>query len=124
MPESIILQGNDNPEKSTIIKDMMERLTAESKFVLYAIFNTPGELSELFFGGITKKRTVFRHLRNKGLTLDKISQAEEDLGKLTRKTKPNEQLVRQYLKALGWENREINRTVFELREFTRDISRL
>jgi len=124
MNNSVILRGNDNPERNAIVKNMMEKLTAESKFVLYAIFNTPGELSELFFGGITRKRTVFRHLRNKGLTLDKISQAEKDLGKITRKINPNKQLVRQYLKALGWENKEINRTVFELREFTREVSTL
>lgn len=43
------LLSNDNPEKTMTKQDLFEKLSIEARFVLYAIFNTPGELSTLLF---------------------------------------------------------------------------
>jgi hypothetical protein len=119
--EQITLQGNDNPERNAIVSNMLEKLTAEAKFVLYAIFNTPGELSELLFGGVVKKRTVLHFARSQNID---VRDAAQYLNRLTRKEKPNKQLVRHYLKALGWSTKDINKTIFAIREFSRELAEL
>jgi hypothetical protein len=104
MTDQITLMGNDNPERNAIVSDLLLKLSAEAKFVLYSIFNTPGELSQLLFG-------------------DMVHEATEPI-KWMIGGRMNKARVRKYLKLLGWETKDINITVFALKEFTRELGRL
>jgi hypothetical protein len=49
-------------EHQPLVNSMLSRLTRESQFVLYAIFNTPGELSSVLFSGKVTKKNVKDYL--------------------------------------------------------------
>ena len=104
MTDQITLMGNDNPERNVIVSDLINKLSAEAKFVLYAIFNTPGELSQLLFGDIVKEAT---------------EPIKWMIGGRMNKVR-----IRRYLKLLGWETKDINITVYAIKEFTRELGRL
>lgn len=118
---TVLLMGADNPERSAMVHQTLEKLTVEAKFVLYVLFNTPGELSQLLFGGVLTKRALFRYIRGRKMKLNSIQDAIEDLQKLM---KPNKQLVYHYLKALGWPTRDIRRVISELNRFTEELATL
>ena len=104
MTDQITLMGNDNPERNAIVSDLFSKLSAEAKFVLYAIFNTPGELSQLLFG-------------------DLVQEATEPI-KWMIGGRMNKVRIRRYLKLLGWETKDINITVYAIKEFTKELGRL
>jgi len=116
---TVLLAGSDNPERNAMVHQTLEKLTVEAKFVLYALFNTPGELSQLLFGGIITKKAVFRYIRGRKMKLNDIQGAISDLQKLMR---PNEKLIHYYLKALGWPTRDIRRVTSEIRRFTEELA--
>lgn len=134
--------ASENPERMAIVHNLLEKMTVEAKFVLYTIFNTPGELSQLIFNQ-TGNPTDFEKI------------------KWSRKTRYNKQLVRRYLRALnesvtnetiflcskcdktfdkigiqcecggisraettGWKTKDINRTIFDIRQFLRELERV
>jgi len=96
--------SNENPETTTIVADLLEKLSAEAKFVMYAIFNAPGELSNfLFHDVVTENTQPIKWMTN---------------GKMSRKR------IYRYMKLLGWETRDINKTIFAIKEFARELERI
>jgi len=65
--ESMVGELQDvSAESRANANSMIATLTAEAKFVLYAIFNTPGELSELLLGDKLTKSNLRKYLRLMG----------------------------------------------------------
>lgn len=95
-PDYVISDGNSNSspnictlssessEQQIITNDMFSKLTIESKFVLYAIFNTPGELSQLLFNGKPKAKNVRKYLKCLGWDLGAISKTLTELKQFTK----------------------------------------
>jgi len=54
-PSTCILK-DISAEQKTIVNNMLSSLTAEAKYVLYVVFNTPNELTELLFRKPTKEK--------------------------------------------------------------------
>jgi len=71
-------------EHQTMTAMMISKLTAESKFVLYAIFHTPGELSELLLGGRPRVKDVRKYLKCLGWQEGCISSTLTELKKFTK----------------------------------------
>lgn len=94
-------------EQKIITNNLLNNLTAEAKFVLYVVFNTPGELSEILFGG---ERHHNNKLPNRSRKLNQIFP-----------NKCNEKAVYRYLRLVGWEIPTIWKTIRELRKFTKEI---
>ena len=139
--------NDNNPEKVAIIHDKLEKLNVEAKFLLYVIFNSPNELSELAKILFGKKSTA--------------KTKELQIWRTDKKQTENKQLVQKYLKKLsrqipqkkifmcdkctntfkeagvpcpcggiskeettGWRSIEINKTLFAVKEFVKEIERI
>jgi len=140
------IAGVDNPERTAIVHNLIEKMTVEAKFLLYVILNTPGELSSMIFNNKT----------------DTSSDNEEKYKPhWVRKKNINKNIIRKYLKALdssmehetiylcskcdktfskagikcscggesraestGWKTKEINRAIFDIRQFLKNLERI
>jgi len=114
MTESITLVSNNDPEKTAILNQMFDNLIVEAKFTLYAIFNTPGELSSLLFGD-RKSRSATTDIKIENIN---------SIPKRITRMKLNEKHIYYYLKTLGWKSYDINRTIKHLKEFSNELSKL
>ena len=72
-----------SPEAKTIVNDLLGRLTAESKFVLYTIFNTPGELSKMMFGDTASKGQIRKYLKCLGWERTVINKTVKEVAKFS-----------------------------------------
>jgi len=77
------LQDN-SVEEVLIANSMLRALTAESKFVLYAIFNTPGELSKMLLGGRPGVENVRKYLKCMGWKQRHINNTLTELKRFTK----------------------------------------
>lgn len=77
---------DNSAEQLVIANSMFKTLTVESKFVLYAIFNTPGELSKMLLGNHPKVKDIRKYLKCMGwkqrhinITLTELKQFTKEL---------------------------------------------
>ena len=109
-------------ERKVIANNLLNNCTVEAKFVLYVIFNTPGELSQLLFNSdAPKKITKIPWFFNENQTsFEDIPKGNTEKSLYFSKS-PNKQTVYKYLKLMGWKNPIIQKTIQEVRKFTREI---
>jgi len=81
--EYVVLK-QETAEKKIITNNLFNNLTVEAKFVLYAIFQTPGELSEFLFSGRPTKKTIYKYLRLMGWKLPIIRKTVQELRWFTK----------------------------------------
>ena len=75
---------DNSAEEIMIVDSMFKALTAESKFVLYALFNTPGELSEMLLGGRPGVKNVRKYLKCMGWKQRHINNTLTELKRFTK----------------------------------------
>jgi len=81
--EYIVLKG-DTKEQKIMANNLLNNLTAEAKFVLYVIFNTPGELSEMLFANRPTKKTIYKYLKLMGWKTPIIRRTVQELRWFTK----------------------------------------
>ena len=80
--EYVVLK-QDTAEKKIITNNLFNNLTVEAKFVLYVIFQTPGELSELLFSSRPTKKTIYKYLKLMGWESPIIRRTVQELRRFT-----------------------------------------
>jgi hypothetical protein len=70
---------DNSAEKQTQVNTAFSMLTAEAKFVLYALFQTPGELSQMLFADRPTKYTVRKYLTMMGWGIPEIAKTLREL---------------------------------------------
>jgi len=76
--EYVVLK-QDAGEQKIITNNLFNSLTVEAKFVLYAIFQTPGELSQLLFASRPTKKTIYKYLKLMGWKKSIIRRTVQEL---------------------------------------------
>ena len=93
MQESGYTQHDGNPKSESISGQLIDAsaeqkiltnmsfsfLTAEAKFVLFAIFETPGELSQFLFRNKITKTKIRKYLTLMGWKIPEISKTIQEL---------------------------------------------
>jgi hypothetical protein len=95
-PSYVVTDGVDNresmygsiqdvsAEQKAITSSMLSALTVETKFVLYAIFNTPGELSKLLLGDRPRSKDIRKYLKCLGWKQKHISKTLTELKRFVK----------------------------------------
>jgi len=86
--DSVLLKA-ESGERKIIANNLFNNLTVEAKFVLYAIFNTPGELSEILFSARPTKKTVYKYLKLMGWKIPVIQRTVQELRQFTKEITTN-----------------------------------
>jgi len=71
--------ADQSAEQKILTNMSFSLLTAESKFVLYAIFQTPGELSQLLFKNKITTYKVKKYLKLMGWSIPTVSKTIREL---------------------------------------------
>ena len=80
LPKSdYVVLKQETAERKIITNNLFNNLTVEAKFVLYAIFQTPGELSQLLFANRPTKKTIYKYLKLMGWKTPIIRRTVQEL---------------------------------------------
>ena len=81
--EYVVLKQEDAQTK-VITNQLLNNLSVEAKFVLDAILNTPGELSEFLFADNPTKKKVYKYLKLMGWKMPIIQRTVRELNVFTK----------------------------------------
>ena len=79
-----VLLKEDTTEQKIITNNLFNNLTVEAKFVLYAVFQTPGELSQMLFANRPTKKTIYKYLKLMGWKMPAIRRTVQELRWFTK----------------------------------------